>query len=581
MFILFNLSQTHSITFTDWLDTLYHAFPLDLSVASYLTVIPGLLIVLSCFINKKAIEFVMSGYHYLFLFICVLTFTTDAMLYGYWGFKLDNTIFIYLSSFATIIGNVEYKELAFGCLFLLCYYVLLLWCYRFWIKKDFRLYPKVHFVYGVLFFLATGLLFIPIRGGLGASTMNISRVYFSNNMFLNHAAVNPLFNLLESSTRSEINKDKYRFMTNEEAKQMMCNLLSSEDTTAARRLPIPHPNIIMVILESFSATMIESLGGVKGVTPNLDRYGEKGIYFKNAYGSSFRTDRGVVSVLSGYPAQPTTSIMKIPQKTENLPSLSKALQPEGYQMTFYYGGDENFTSMRSYLVSSGFHERISQSDFPLKQQSSSWGVPDEFLFQKVLEDLTNSPSQPFFKAMLTLSSHPPFDVPGTKKFDNEVLNAMAYTDSCLGFFLDSLRTLPLWKNTLVILVADHSMIYPSDLPNHLPLRYQIPIIFTGGVIQQGENRHNIVSQIDIVPTVLSLLGLPATDFPFGKNMLDTNVPSFAFYSYPDVFGFISESGVAVYDCTAKQLIYSEQAADTNLLQGKAYLQSIYSDFLHR
>ena len=156
---------------------------------------------------------------------------------------------------------------------------------------------------------------------------------------------------------------------------------------------------------------MESLGGIPGVMPNLEKIASEGILFTNFYANSFRTDRGLTSILSGYPAQPTASIMKYPAKSQSLPGISKSLRKAGYDTQFLYGGDADFTNMRSYFISMGMDNIVCDRDFPLSQRLSKWGVPDDVTFEKFYSLIKEQSREPFMKMFLTLSSHEPFDVP--------------------------------------------------------------------------------------------------------------------------------------------------------------------------
>ena len=130
-----------------------------------------------------------------------------------------------------------------------------------------------------------------------------------------------------------------------------------------------------------------TLGGEPDVAVQMDSLAKEGVLFTNFYANSFRTDRGLVAILSGYPAQPTTSIMKYPRKTQNLPAIAGSLRDAGYRTKYYYGGDADFTNMRSYLMSSGFENIISDQDFPVSERLSKWGAHDHLVFNRLLEDM--------------------------------------------------------------------------------------------------------------------------------------------------------------------------------------------------
>lgn len=223
--------------------------------------------------------------------------------------------------------------------------------------------------HSLILLLLTALLFIPIRGGFTVSTTNTGKAYFSQNAFLNHAAVNPMFSLFESLTHQEDFASQYRYMPEEEANKLFAQMVSSSDQNTYPLLNEEarkngKPDILIIIMESFANDIMPSVGTHKDVAVCLDSIAQKGIFFPRFYSNTFRTDRGLVAVLSGYPAQPTTSIMRYPAKSAQLPSLARSLaKAKHYGNAYYYGGDVDFANQRSWLVSQGYERIISDSDF--------------------------------------------------------------------------------------------------------------------------------------------------------------------------------------------------------------------------
>jgi phosphoglycerol transferase MdoB-like AlkP superfamily enzyme len=318
-----------------------------------------------------------------------------------------------------------------------------------------------------------------------------------------------------------------------------------------------------------------SLGGEKDVAVNLDKLGQEGVLFTHFYANSFRTDRGLVSILSGFPAQPTTSLMKYPRKTAHLPSIASELRKAGYGTKYYYGGDADFTNMRSYLVSQGFNDIVSDVDFPVSDRLSKWGVPDHLVFARLLEDLHGkSSNKPMLRVVQTSSSHEPFDVP-YQRLSDERLNAFAYTDDCVGRFVDSLRHTANWSKSLVIIVPDHLGCYPRDISNLVPERYEIPLIMVGGAIAEPRRVEVIGSQHDLAATLLAQLGVDHSQFKFSKNILDETSPHFAFFTVPDAFGFVTTENRIIFDNKAQRVVWDDGGKNVNLEKGKAYLQKLY------
>jgi phosphoglycerol transferase MdoB-like AlkP superfamily enzyme len=335
----------------------------------------------------------------------------------------------------------------------------------------------------------------------------------------------------------------------------------------------------LIQLESFSANAVEAVGGEAGVTPNLNRLSREGVLFTNVYANSFRTDRGLVSILNGYPAQPTTSIMKYPAKSQTLPSIARVLGEAGYRSDMLYGGDINFTNMQSYFFSSGYSAITADRDFPLSSRLSKWGANDDITLRWLYESIKERPAnQPWMNTFLTLSSHEPFAVPYAR-LEDPYLNSVAFTDSCLGDFIDKVRLLPVWDNLLVVFVSDHGVRYPHNIQEHDPQRYHIPMLWVGGAVKEAMVIETLASQIDLSATLLNQLGLSSDDFVFSRDILDSTLPHYAFYTFHNGFGFIDENGKTVFDNEGDRVMLEESVggSDSRLQKGKALLQTLYDD----
>lgn len=620
LFMLFYQSLYPDASCADWFSVIWHGLPLDLSLAGYLTAIPAFLSIASVWTLSKSLHRIRCGYFLVVSVLLSLIFTVDLGLYEYWGFRLDATpLFYFFSSPKDAVASVSIWMVLGGIGAMLLYAALLYAVfYGVLLKKRAWLRMKLPYrrlgVSGVLL-LMTGLLFIPIRGGFTVSTMNVGKVYFSSEQRLNHAAINPAFSLMESLAKQKDFGKQYRFMEAAEADDLFRSMVdpavlqpgvvtaccevpagdSLANSTIAPLFTSRRPDVLFVILESFSSRLMTALGGEPGIAVHLDSLSREGVLFTNFYANSFRTDRGLVSILSGYPAQPTTSIMKYPRKTQSIPAIAGSLRKAGYRTKYYYGGDADFTNMRSYLMSSGFEDIVSDRDFPLTERLSKWGVHDHLVFNRLLEELKAEAAGedtvaegkaagervPHFRVLQTSSSHEPFEVP-FHRLENERLNAFAYTDSCAGDFIRQFRELPQWKNTVVVFVPDHLGAYPEHIDNLSVERYQIPLLMVGGAIRKPGRIEAYGSQHDIAATLLAQLALPYDEFLFSKDMLNPASPHFAFFTVPDAFGMVTADNRVVFDCQAGAVVVDEGTAKgKNLALGKAYLQKLYDDIAER
>lgn len=595
--------------FTELPAVIWHGLPLDLSMAGYLSVIPGFLSIAVVWLKRDLVKPIMNIYFIIASLFITCSFLLNASLYPYWKYPLDSTpLFYFFTSPADAIASVSIWQVILSIVILIVLTIGVWFTLRMRGEKR-QQYSRYSYGYGgfgsgkrnrfddfdrhrgrtsIILLLLTGLLFLPIRGGITVSTMNTGQAYYSQNAYLNHSAVNPLFSLLESITHQEDFASQYRFLKDKEADKIFATMTSTSDENTYPLLNEATfkkgtPDILIVIMESFASDIMPSMGSYKDVAVCLDSIAQQSILFTRFYANSFRTDRGMVSILSGYPAQPTTSIMRYPRKTSQLPSIARNLAKyKNYKTTYYYGGDADFCNMRSYLVSQGYQHIISDANFPIEDKLSKWGVPDHILAARMMEDIKaqQNEKRPMLRILQTSSSHEPFEVPYHRLKDKR-LNAFAYTDSVMGAIVREYRKLPRWKNTLIVFVPDHVGGYKENLNDHDRSRYQIPLILAGGAISRPMKVGIIGSQHDIAATLLGQLGVEHREFTFSKNMMSDATPKFAFFAVNDAFGVVSEENSLIYDNRAKRIVYDKGEKGFNLKRGQAYLQKLYDDLARK
>ena len=415
--------------------------------------------------------------------------------------------------------------------------------------------------------------------------MNLSRSYFSANQRLNHAAINPLFSLMYSATHQSDFGSQFRYFDNDEADRLFAGLSTPIETKTDSVSPLfttDRPDIYIIILESFSAHLMPSLGG-EPIATGLDSIASTGLLFSNFYASGARTDRAIPAILSAFPAQPTTSLMKFAKKIEHTPAWPAALKElKGYDLAYYYGGDANFTNMLAYLISSGFDNIVSDKDFPVNMRTSKWGAHDHVVFDRAWSDIIadSSSAKPKFRVIQTSSSHEPFEVPysDARFSDSSRKNAFAYADRSLKNFVDSLNASPLWQNSIVVITPDHYGVYPEYLDNPLA-RHHIPLIITGGALnREPAVITTVADQTAIAATLLSALGLDSSMFTYSRDILNPSARQYAFFSEPGMAAFVTATDtVAINLDTDTHILFSgatpSSAADTC----KAILQTIYTN----
>lgn len=584
IFMTFYHQLYTGIGFGDICDVIWHGLKMDLATAGYLSALPGLSLVAGAFIRSpRPIVIFIKTYTAVMSFLVLTIIGIDTTLYGYWDFKLDITpLFYVMTSPAAALASVPVWMIIADILVLcLLTYGLYLAIVRITGIKEYKGAggPKT----ALLSMVMTMLLFIPIRGGFGVATVNMSTAFYSNNMRLNHAAVNPAFSLFYSATHQQAFNKMFRFMEPDKVESIMNRLTASEpyNDPETPLLNTTRPDIYIIILESFSNSLFPSLGG-EPVATGLDSIAASGLTMSNFYSSTFRTDRAIPAILNGFPAQPTTSLLKYPEKTRHIASLAHSLGKEGYSTRYYYGGDATFANKQTYLLNSGFQNLVTLKDMDPKIERSKWGVPDGALFDRALADMTENTESgtPHLTIVQTLSSHEPFEVPYSNAAfkDDAACNAFAYTDSCATSFINALASRPGWNNTLVIAVPDHYGCYPHNPdPDDVVLRHRIPLIMTGGALNRRGITDTPASQVDMAAMLLDAMDIERSEYRYSRNLLDPEVVPMAFMSTPTYTAVVDTTGVSsVYNIETRTFrsgqSYPSTAADSI---NAAYLQSIY------
>ena len=587
----------------DVFPVIFHGLPLDLSVAGYMTTVPALALTVSslpfsCLHGERAariFQYILLAWTAIASIIVALAFVANLALYGYWRFPLDATpIFFIATSPADAMASIVWWQglLGIGATAFVAggTFILFKKLYRYFGKELFTARPRKAGWLAMV--LLTALLFLPIRDGVTVSAMNTGKAYFSENQTLNHAAVNPVLSFMENIAHQEDFAHQYRFMNDGVAHATFRHFVrgkapaGTHPVSVLRTDSLPHPDIYLIILESFSDTLTR----IKGVTPHLNSLKRQGLYFSRFYANSFRTDRGLVAILMGYPAPATVSLMKFPRKTATMPSLAAHLKRGGYDLNYYYGGDADFTNMRSFLINQGFEHITEDADFPVTERLSKWGVPDHLLFAKAKADLSAQASaghrdintrRPAFTVIQTSSSHEPFDVP-YHRLSDPILNAFAYADASLGGFIGYLKASGRWDQSLVIIVPDHLGAWPRNADSFKTWRFHVPLIWVGGAIKHPMVVPVYGSQQDIAATLLGQLGINHHDMTFSKDLFSDAFHHSAFFMMNDGFGLIDDDNAVIYDNKLQRVrVDTGRLRGKNIKNGKATAQVLFDDIARR
>ena len=515
---------------------------------------------------------------------------TDVESFKAWGTRIDSTPLKFLSSPKEAWASISHLPLLLIFIGFILIYILLFWLFRKTISRSIVLlqnnrYRLVQALFALLF---TAALIIPIRGGFQLSPLNQSSVYFCNSQYANNAAVNASWNFMFSVIQmNQVNKNLYEYMTIGEVDAIVNPLFEAEGKTEQvinDSISI-NTNVILIIWESFTEKVLNKSIEGKPVIKFFPELIKEGIYFSNCYSSGDRTDKGISAIISGYPALPKGSIVNYPEKTGKLPGLGKLFFSNGYSTRFYYGGEPEFMNIKSYLVAQNFQEIVTKNNFKEAEMNSKWGAHDDAVMQKLLNDIPQM-RHPFFTTWLTLSSHEPFETPVPTVFngndkETKFLNSLHYTDSVVYSFINELRKMPSWKNTIVIISADHGHYLP--VTGKRADDYRIPVLWLGGALKkQNVIIDKTVNQVDMAGSLAQQLHFKTDLFPFGKNVFDSTSQHWAFFTYNDGIGFITDSSRLLFDNAGKRVVFEEGKTNTEHERiAKALMQKVYNDFIKR
>ena len=393
-------------------------------------------------------------------------------------------------------------------------------------------------VAAVLFFV----VFLAARGTLSHRPINPAYTAFSNDTLVNGLTLNSTYSMLYSvySFKDEVaSRSIYPVLSDDvvvteirKAMGIPPEQFSSEELpTLHHQIPIRQlarpKNLVIILEESLGARYVGCLGGMQ-LTPELDKLAPQGWLFQRIYSTGTRSVRGIEAVVSGYVPTPARSVVKLPKSQQNFFTIAGLLKEKGYNTSFIYGGEAHFDNMSSFFLGNGFDRVIDERDYESPVFTSSWGVSDEDLFNKAHQTFEQLDKQdkPFFSLIFSSSNHDPFEYPAGRiePFEqpaNTVHNAVKYADYAIGKFINMAKASSYWKDTLFLIVADHDDRVGG--PGLVPIsNFRI----TGLILGEGvepRNDKTIVSQIDLAPTMLSLMGLETEHPMIGRDL--TRLPA--------------------------------------------------------
>ncbi len=588
LFLFFNFNQASQLSVSEIFGIFGYGLKMDISTACYLLIVPGLFFASIKIVPWKFANRFISVYTLIFLLLASFLAVLDLGLYPHWGTRVNITAFNYIDDPVAMSASVSVFDVVLAILVIGALVLGFRYIFRKLFPQGVVANEKGSWGTSFIQLFIVASLIIPIRGGLDTSPLNLSSVAFSQKLFVNQASCNYLWNFAKSVEKRKRLSNPCLYMSKEQSIRVFNQFMDGNSSVNRPQLITidkqKQPNVVLIILESFSNKVIAPLGGMHGICPNLDSLCTKSTVFTNFYSTGNRSDRGISAVLGGYPSLLSTSIMVYPEKSGSLTLLPEYFNRHGYNTSFYYGGDINFYNLKTFVLQSKCAKIVTKSDFPAKLgRMTKWGVPDGFLFEKALEDLKTE-KEPFMKTIYTVSSHPPYDVPFSKikgnSVDEKYLNSVAYTDSCLGKFISEIRKLPSWKNTLFIVTADHGTISPGPTDITETASYRIPLIWSGGVVDSLHRIETITQQVDFGVSLIHQLGWETDTSKFAKDFFISQ--PFAFYMLDSGWGFVTTDGEYYFDQNLHDFVRKPNGKSSDdLLFPKAYMQVLHDDFIAR
>ena len=588
-FIANYLEEFLELSSTELLCIVKKSVRLDISFIAYLSVIITLLLFFNSMILSKRFNTFISGLVYwvnaFFIVISALIIGGEISLYAEWGTKLNFTALSHFANPSEVFSTATYGNY-FTMLIAIFIAVVFVKLYTAFVHQFFistRYNYKQFIVKIIKLPIVLGVLLLLIRGGWKEIPINLSDAYFSNNIILNDVTVNPNWNLIQNvlKNKSNFKGNPYKKHPQERVDEFIESIKKESDSTTCV-LNTKQPNIVFILLESWSADNIESLGGLKGITPNFKALEKEGLSFVNFYSNGWTSDQGMSSIFSSFPVLPHAEIINQTDKARKLPSLNKSLS--NYHSSYFFGGQLTYGNIKGYLLSQGF-DVVKDESYYKHLPSGALGVHDEYMFTQFKDELKNL-QEPFMSTLFTISSHSPFDFPAEHKLsfnsnEDKYVNSVAYTDKCLGDFMESVKDENWYTNTLFVIVADHSHNSPIKRRFAQKERFKIPMLWYGEVLDKnykGAKWNKFASHIDITPTILKQMNVNVDNNYLGGDIFGNN-SGFIFYSFGSGYGMIKEDGNAAFSITYNKFLESNFNDSSIVSEAEMFLQHSFDRYL--
>lgn len=557
----------------------------DLVLLAQLLVIPVLIVPLLSLYepSRRLVMVILRGYFLISATVLIFIECITPNFIGQYDFR-PNILLVEYLAYPKEVVSMLIKAVPFQLTLAILTTTILVWFFSKFLKYlEGKTQASILWSSPLLIVLGLLLCVVASRSTFGHRPVNPSTVAFSSDPLVNSLPLSSAYSVayaLYEKIRHENNSiPPYGELSQEQVLQeiydsigLKANLFQNKEIPTLHKQPLSHvhpdikgKNLVIILEESLGADFVGRLGG-QDLTPNIDKLANEGIWFENLYATGTRSVRGIEAVVTGFLPTPARSVVKLGGSQTNFFTLAQLLLQQGYDTSFIYGGEAHFDNMKRFFSNNGFERIIEEKDYTNPVFTGSWGVSDEDLFNKAHETFSElaSKQQPFFSLVFTSTNHSPFEFPndrithlGSPK--NTVANAVKYADFALGEFILKAKTSDYWKDTVFLVIADHSdRVYGSEL---VPInKFRIPGLILGGDIK-SQKIDRISSQIDMLPTLLSLMNVqtthPAIGIDLTREDLDL-IPGRAIMQFANTQAYMEEERVIVFQREKDPLQFTYQ-----------------------
>ena len=594
LFTIHNFEKFEGVGFGEWLLAFFYSIRVDLSMGAFLTFIPFLILIFHYIIPGKWGKYALLSILTLELIIVSIIQSGEINAYTEWNHKLTTRVFMHLSNPDEVFKSADSGMTIWFIIFLVLELVFGWKLLKKLFNKPLFSSPKSIFVRIPMSILAVvligGSVFLTARGGWQPIPINTDAAYYSDKSISNDLSVNSVYYFVNSFrlyNRSNIDEFIPK-MDKTESKKLVDELYNYPREHDQYVFNSKKPNFVFIVLEGWSADVVDCLGEVKGATPEFNKLAKAGILFTKFNACSGTSEIGNSSIFSGYPALPEISISMQPDKHRKLHTLNEDLEGMGYHSSYIFSGDLKYGNIGSYFIDHGFDDVQDEKQFDQSLSRGKLNFYDEDLYKKLIQNI-NKTKEPFMQCAFTGSTHSPYDHPKHKNqnyvgAEPEYVNSIIYGDECIGKFMKECKKQSWYKNTVFVFVSDHGHPSPVNPNPNLSRYFHIPCLMYGEPIKtefRGKQIDKIGSQSDIVATILYQLGGDLTRYPWSKDLLNPNVPEFTLHTVNRGFGWISPVGSMSYHMDTKMYLenlYKPADEKKEVKNCHAYLNEFYKSY---